>query len=106
VAGYFWGRHRRATATALINAGAVLGVSMFTDYPGALRRIIPFEDHGKADVGQALLATGLPVAMGFSGEAASTPFQLQSINEFAVISTTDWQSPEEEKVQQIWRRAS
>lgn len=78
---------------------------MFTDYPGALRRVIPFETHGKIDVVQALMAAVLPVALGFSSEGAAVPFQLQAINEFAVVSTTDWQSAADEQIES-WQQAS
>lgn len=105
-AAYFWGRHRRATATALINGIAVLGTSLFTNYPGALKRIIPFETHGKVDVLQALTAAGLPILLGFDGDIAAVPFRLQSLNEFAVVSTTDWQSATRQSHEKYWRVAS
>ncbi len=95
LAAYFWDDHKPAAATALINAGAVLGVSMFTDYPGALERRIPFETHGKIDLLQASMAAGLPTLLGFGDEAASLPFRLQTINELAVVMATDWQGADE-----------
>ena len=106
VAGYYWGTHRRASATALINAFMVLGVSMFTDYPGALRRRIPFETHGKIDEVQAMTAAGLPLLMGFSASPEAVPFQLQALNEIAVVSTTDWESPALDEDRKDWELAS
>jgi hypothetical protein len=103
LAGYFWGRNHRAAVAALVNAGAVLGVSMFTDYPGALRRVIPFATHGKIDLLQASMAGGLPFLLGFASEAAAIPFQLQVGNELAVVATTDWESAEEGE-QENWER--
>ncbi len=96
LAGMFWGRNNRASATALINAGAVLGLSMFTDYPGALDRRIPFETHGKVDLMQASMAAGLPTLLGFGDELASLPFRMQAMNEIAVVMATDWEGRGEE----------
>jgi hypothetical protein len=94
MAGYFWDRHRRASAAALINAGMVLGLSMLTDYPGGLKRI-SFRTHGKGDVLQMLTAAGLPGMMGFGNEAAALPFRLQALNEAVVIGTTDFDAQSE-----------
>ena len=95
LAAYFWGSNKRAAATALINGTAVLGVSMFTDYPGALVRKIPFETHGKIDMMQASMAAGLPVLLGFATDAAAAPFEMQAMNEATVIMATDWESAED-----------
>jgi hypothetical protein len=94
LAAYFWDSNKRAAATALINGGAVLGASMFTDYPGALVRKIPFETHGKIDMMQATMAAVLPSMLGFGGEAAAMPFRMQALNEVAVVMATDWHDQE------------
>jgi len=91
LAGLFWGRHNRATATALINGGMVLGVSMLTDYPAGLKKI-GFRDHGKADIVQMLTAAGLPSVLGFGNEAAALPFRLQALKEAMIIAITDFDS--------------
>jgi hypothetical protein len=104
LAAYFWNSNKRAAATALINGGAVLGVSMFTDYPGALSRRIPFETHGKIDLMQAGMAAGLPRLLGFSSDAAALPFKAQAMNEGLVVMATDWESSDEAK--QLLREAS
>src|SRR4051794_19539267 len=104
LAAYFWDSNKRAAATALINGGAVLGVSMFTDYPGALSRKIPFETHGKIDMMQAGMAAGLPLLLGFSTSAAALPFKAQAMNEVAVVMATDWESREQDE--QLLREAS
>jgi hypothetical protein len=105
LAAYYWDSNKRAAATALINAGAVLGVSMFTDYPGALVRKIPFETHGKIDMMQASMAAGLPVLLGFGTDAAAVPFEFQALDEAAIILATDWGSKEELGEREL-RRAS
>lgn len=93
VAGALWGRHRRAAAAALINGGMVLGLSMLTDYPGGLKRI-SFRTHGKGDTLQMMTAAGLPVMLGFAGSPAALPLLLQAVDEFAVISVTDFDAQE------------
>lgn len=105
LAGYFWGRHPRASATAMVNAIMVLETAMFTDYPGALKRVIPFETHGKIDVVQAVLAAGMPALLGFGRDPEAAPFQLQAVNEMGVVSATDWESPLEEHLERRLERA-
>jgi hypothetical protein len=90
-AGYHLGRNNRAATTAIVNGAAVLGASMFTDYPGSLARLIPFETHGKIDVAQMSMAAGMPLLLGFAGDSAALPFYMQAINELLVVRATDWQ---------------
>ncbi len=92
IAGAFWGRHKRATATALINGGAVLAATLLTDYDGEGKRPISFPDHGKIDIAQASMASGLPVVLGFVNHPAAMIFEAQAMNEALVISSTDWQA--------------
>jgi hypothetical protein len=105
LAAYFWDSNKRASATALINGGAVLGVSMFTDYPGAIARKIPFETHGKIDLMQAGMAAGLPLLLGFATDAAAMPFKMQALNEAVVVMATDWEGRENEAIESL-REAS
>jgi hypothetical protein len=106
--GYYWGKHRRAAATALINGLEVLGLSVCTDYPGGLFRVIPFETHGKIDLLQAATAAGLPLLLGFAHEGEALPFELQCGNELMVVSLTDWESEGSaaQREWERWRRAS
>ncbi len=91
LAGTYWGTHKRAAAVALINAGAVAGLIATTDYDGNGDKPLSFEDHGKMDLVQAGLASGLPVAMGFASGSAALPFQFQAMNELLVVASTDWE---------------
>ncbi len=98
IAGAFWGRHKRAAATALINGGAVLGATMLTDYDGDGKRPISFSDHGKIDIAQAGMASGLPVLLGFANHATAMIFEAQAMNEALVISATDWEATGKQKI--------
>ncbi len=92
VAGAFWGTHRRAAGTALINGMAVLGATMLTDYDGDGRRPISVPTHGKIDIAQASMASGLPALLGFANHPSAMIFQAQALNEALVVSATDWEA--------------
>ena len=92
MAGFFWNSNKRAATTAIMNGTAVLGASLFTDYSGSLKRVIPFETHGKIDLMQMTMAATMPIALGFAAEGAAVPFILQAMNEAVVVLSTDWQS--------------
>ncbi len=92
LSGMFWGNHKRASATALINGMAVLGATLMTDYDGDGRKPISFPMHGKIDIAQMGMASMLPVLLGFGGNWRSSLFQLQAASEAAVIASTDWEA--------------
>lgn len=79
-----------AATAAFINGGMVAGVSMFTDYDGDRVKPINFKMHGTMDAVQATTAALAPVLHGFADEPEAKYFWGQAANEFAVISTTDW----------------
>lgn len=85
----FKGKKGAATA-ALVNAGMVAGVSLFTDYKGTGEKPISFKLHGTLDALQATTAALAPVLHGFAAEPESAFFYGQAGNELAVIATTDW----------------
>ncbi len=87
----FWGRHRRASAVALINGAFVLGLTLLTDYDGDGKRPISFRQHGELDVMQAAMAAGLPTVLGFGRSWAALPLRLQAGNEMLVVSVTDYE---------------
>ena len=97
VAAMFFGlayhyRHRNpsASALALTNGAMVLGVSLFTDYPGGVWKRLPFATHGTLDAVQAALAGTGPHLFGFADQPEAHTFQLQALSEAAVIAATDW----------------
>ena len=86
------GHHSRASALAFANAGAVLGLSLMTDYPGGVFRKISFETHGMIDAVQAAMTAGGPMLLGFAHEPEAQPFHAQAVVEAGVIAATDWNS--------------
>jgi len=88
--GAAWSGNRRAGIAAVINGFMVLGISLFTDYSGSAKKLIPFETHGKLDVVQMAMAATMPTLMGFGDSKAAAFFRAQALNEGMVISLTDW----------------
>jgi len=89
-AGVFARRNKAAATAAAIHGLAVLGASLFTDYPGGVRKVISFHTHRTIDIGQMAAAAAMPFAMGFADEPEAKLFFGQAINEGAVIALTDW----------------
>jgi hypothetical protein len=85
-------RNAAASALAFINGGMVLGMSLFTAYPGGVWRKISFKTHGTLDVVQGALAGFGPILFGFAGEPEARAFYAQAASEAGVIATTDWNS--------------
>ena len=86
---YLQRRHPRAAALAWMNAGAVLGLSLMTDYPGGLFRKISFPMHGAVDAVQTSMSALGPALMGFASDPEATWFYSQAAVETGVIATTD-----------------
>jgi glyoxylase-like metal-dependent hydrolase (beta-lactamase superfamily II) len=83
-------RHRPASRLAALNGAMVLGMSLLTDYPGGVYRVLPFKGHRTGDIGQAALAGLGPMLMGFSGDREAAFFYSQALSEVGVIAATDW----------------
>ena len=86
------GRNTAAATLAFINGGMVLGMSLFTDYPGGVWRKISFKTHGTLDVVQGSLAGVGPALFGFADEPEARAFYAQAVSEAGVVSMTDWNS--------------
>ena len=82
---------KSATRVCDALAGSYLGLSLFTDYPLAAKRAVPFKAHGAAEavIGAALPA--VPWALGFSEHRAARNFffGLTALT-FVVAALTDW----------------
>ena len=63
--GLFWRSNKRAAMGAFLCGGAELALSLLTDYPGGVARIIPFPAHGKMDVGLAAVTATMPELLSF-----------------------------------------
>jgi hypothetical protein len=94
LAARYWGSHRPAASLALLNGAMVLGMSLFTDYPGGVWRRISFPTHGALDIVQAALAGFGPAMMGFANDPEAKTFYGQAMSELGVIAATDWHAPQ------------
>ena len=83
-------RHRAAATLAFANGAMVAGMSMLTDYPGGVLRLLPFRGHRAGDVLQAAFAGFGPALFGFAGDDEAKFFYAQAASEAAVIAGTDW----------------
>lgn len=99
MAAAYWGKHKRASATALVNAGMVLGVTLMTNYEGGVKPVFSFKGHGEMDLLQAGTAAFMPLMLGFGHTAASIPFHLQAATELAVVNMTDWEGENTEGIE-------
>jgi hypothetical protein len=89
---YMQPRNSLAAALAFINGAAVLGLSLLTDYPGGLWRVISFKTHGIVDAVQAGLSGTGPRLFGFENAPEAKLFYGQAALEAGVIAATDWSS--------------
>jgi hypothetical protein len=83
-------RHRTAASLAFANGAMVAGLSMLTDYPGGIVRVLPFRGHRAGDVLQAAFAGLGPILFGFAGDEEANFFYAQAASEVGVIAVTDW----------------
>ena len=71
-------RHPRAAGLAFVNGAAVLGLSLFTDYPGGVWRKLSFETHGVVDAMQAAMTAAGPALLGFASDPEAQVFHAQA----------------------------
>lgn len=84
------GEHKAAALSSWIVAGAELALSMMTDYPGGVAKLISFPTHGKIDAGMSGLIGSMPNLMRFSDEWPSWFFRSQGMTMAAVTGLTDF----------------
>jgi hypothetical protein len=82
----------RAAVAALLTGGFILVESMLTDYPLGVKKVIPFETHGRMDAAFAGASFMVPKFFGFEGTTAATIFKGNGFAESAVVGMTDWDS--------------
>jgi hypothetical protein len=72
-------------------AAGYTGLSAMTDYPLAVKRVVPFKGHGAAELGIAALLPAMPWLLGFSDHrpARNACFALTALT-LVVAALTDW----------------
>jgi hypothetical protein len=85
----YWRRHKRAALSAFICGGAELALSLITDYPGGVRKVISFPTHCKVDLGLAAMTATMPEFMGFKDDREKRFFLAQSAGITLAANLTD-----------------
>ena len=65
----FWNRNKRAAIAALISGGAELAVSLLTNYPGGIKKVINFRTHRNIDFGLGAMTATMPEFFAFKDES-------------------------------------
>ena len=86
----YWPRNKRAALGAFVCAGAELATSLLADYPGGVKKVISYRNHGKIDLGLAAMTATMPEFMGFRDEREKTFFLAQAGVMTAVTNLTDF----------------
>lgn len=77
-------------------AGSYLGVSLLTDDPLGLRKLIPFPTHGKIELATAPALVALPALAGGFKETNEKAYFLGLLGTVATVyALTDWQNTAE-----------
>ena len=85
----YWRRHKRAALSAFICGGGELALSLLTDYPGGVKKVISFPTHCKIDIGLAAMTAAMPEFMGFKDDREKRFFLAQSAGITVATNLTD-----------------
>ena len=95
----------RAAKVCYALAGAYAALSMVTDYPLAVRRLVPFKAHGVSEGAIGALLPFIPWALDFERDARARNFFIGLAGLTAVVATlTDWTKKSERKARRRGRR--
>ena len=87
---FYWSRNKRAALGAFVCGGAELAASLLTDYPGGVKKVISFRNHGRIDLGLAAMTATVPEFMGFRHDREKSFFLAQAALITAVTDLTDF----------------
>jgi len=86
-------------------AAGYAGLSMMTDYPLAVRRMVPFKAHGVAEAVIGAMLPALPFVLGFAGDKRARNFFFGLTAMTAMTAAmTDWNKKSEKKARRRHRR--
>jgi len=83
-------RSKRAAIGALVCGGAYAIVNMMTDYPGGVRKEIPYRIHADIDLGLAAMIATMPEFLAFKDDEERKFFLVQGALITAVHQLTDF----------------
>ena len=93
----FWRRNRRAAIGALFCGGATAAVSLLTDYPGGVKKVIPYPLHGKIDSGLIAMTAAIPRVMHIDDDSEAKFFSRQALAKTAITAMTDFEADGERR---------
>ena len=88
--GWFWPRSKRAAIAALICGTAELAVSLLTDYPGGIKKVITFRAHRDIDIGLAAMTATMPTFLAFKDEGEKKFFLTKGVLMTGVAELTQF----------------
>jgi hypothetical protein len=86
----FWKRNRRAAIGSLLCGGATAAVSLLTDYPGGVRKVIPYTMHGQLDTGLIAMTAAMPKLIDIENDREARFFSRQALAKTAITVMTDF----------------
>ena len=86
----FWKRNRRAAIGSLLCGGATAAVSLLTDYPGGVRKVIPYSMHGQIDTGLVAMTAAMPGLMSVEDAREAKFFSRQALAKTAITAMTNF----------------
>jgi Na+/proline symporter len=87
----FWKRNRRAAIGSLLCGGATAAVSLLTDYPGGVRKVIPYAMHGQIDGGLIAMTAAMPRLVNIENRPEAKFFSRQAIAKTAITAMTNFE---------------
>ena len=86
----FWKRNRRAGMGSLLCGGATAAVSVLTDYPGGVKKIIPHPLRKQIDTGLVAMAAAMPRLMDVGDKRDAKFFSRQALARTAITAMANF----------------
>jgi hypothetical protein len=86
----FWKLNRRAGIGSLLCGGATAAVSLLTDYPGGVKKVIPYRMREQIDTGLVAMTAAMPRMMNIEGEREAKYFSRQALARTAITAMSDF----------------
>ena len=93
----FWKRNRRAAIGSLLCGGATAAVSLLTDYPGGVRKVIPYAMHGQIDTGLIAMTAAMPKLVNIENEREAKFFSRQAVVKTAITAMSNFDNGRRKK---------
>jgi hypothetical protein len=90
MAAIFWKRNRRAALGSLLCGGATAALSLLTDYPGGVTKVIPYSLHGQIDGGLIAMTAAIPRLVNIQDDRQAKFFSRQALAKTAITAMTDF----------------